>query len=50
MIILIMGLSGSGWNIYETTTPNKWQEANLETAAKRRGRDGDYITHNGDYV
>jgi len=36
--------------IFETTTPNKWQEANLETAAKRRGKDGDYITHNGDYI
>jgi len=36
--------------IFETTTPNKWQEANLETSAKRRGRDGDYITHNGEYI
>ena len=36
--------------IFETTTPNKWQEANLETSAKRRGKDGDYITHNGDYI
>jgi len=36
--------------IFETTTPNKWQEANLETAAKRRGKDGDYITHDGDYI
>ena len=36
--------------IFETTTPNKWQETNLETSAKRRGKDGDYITHNGDYI
>ena len=36
--------------IFETSTPNKWQEANLETSAKRRGKDGDYITHNGDYI
>ena len=36
--------------IFETTTPNKWQEANLETSAKRRGRDGEYITSNGDYI
>tara|TARA_R110000824_G_C15179830_1_gene673657 strand:- start:798 stop:1394 length:597 start_codon:yes stop_codon:yes gene_type:complete len=36
--------------IFETTTPNKWQEANLETSAKRRGKDGDYITHDGDYI
>ena len=36
--------------IFETITPNKWQEANLETSAKRRGRDGEYITHDGDYI
>ena len=36
--------------IFETTTPNKWQETNLETSAKRRGKDGDYITHNGEYI
>ena len=36
--------------IVEQTTPNKWQEQNLETAAKRRGKDGDYITHKGDYI
>jgi hypothetical protein len=36
--------------IVETTAPNKWQEQNLETAAKRRGKDGDYITHKGDYI
>tara|TARA_R110000822_G_scaffold19767_6_gene64196 strand:+ start:2349 stop:2945 length:597 start_codon:yes stop_codon:yes gene_type:complete len=36
--------------IVETTTPNKWQEQNLETSAKRRGKEGDYITHKGDYI
>ena len=36
--------------IFETTTPNKWQEANLETAAKRTGKDGEYITYKGDYI
>ena len=36
--------------ITETTEPTEWQESNVETAAKRAGRDGDFITHNGDYI
>ena len=36
--------------IFESTTPTKYQENNLETAAKRRGKDGDFITHKGDYI
>ena len=36
--------------ITETVEPSEWQMENLETAAKRRGRDGDYITHNGMYI
>lgn len=34
----------------ETTEPNEWQEANIETSAKRKGKEGDFITHNGDYI
>ena len=26
------------------------KESNLETAAKRRGKDGEYITYKGDYI
>lgn len=33
--------------ITETTKPNDWQRDNKATAAKRRGKDGEYITHNG---
>ena len=36
--------------IVETTTPNEWQASNIETAAKRKGADGDYIMHNGQYI
>jgi hypothetical protein len=36
--------------IVETTTPTDWQAANIETAAKRRGADGAYITHKGMYI
>ena len=36
--------------IFETLTPSKWQEANLETSAKRRGAEGDFITHGGEYI
>ena len=36
--------------IFETLTPSKWQEANLETSAKRRGSEGDFITHGGEYI
>ena len=36
--------------IVETTEPTDWQRANLNTSAKRKGRDGDFILHNGDYI
>jgi hypothetical protein len=36
--------------ITETTEPSEYQSMNLETAAKRRGKDGEFITHQGMYV
>ena len=36
--------------ISETTEATEWQADNIETAAKRRGKDGDYITHEGNYI
>lgn len=36
--------------ITETTTPTEYQAANLQTAAKRKGKDGDFITHQGMYI
>lgn len=36
--------------ITETTEPTEWQAENVERAAKRAGKDGDYITHEGDYI
>ena len=36
--------------IVETTSPTEWQALNIETAAKRRGKDGAFITHNGKYI
>tara|TARA_R100001594_G_C3960782_1_gene245345 strand:- start:13 stop:636 length:624 start_codon:yes stop_codon:yes gene_type:complete len=36
--------------VTETTTPTQWQEENVERAAKKAGRDGDYITHEGNYI
>lgn len=36
--------------IIETTEPTEWQRANLNTSAKRKGKDGDYILHKGDYI
>jgi len=36
--------------IQETTTPNEWQSQNVSTAAKRKGADGDYIMHKGNYI
>jgi len=36
--------------ISETTEATEWQSNNIETAAKRRGKDGDYITHEGNYI
>jgi hypothetical protein len=36
--------------VSETITANEWQAENLDRAAKRRGKNGDYITHEGDYI
>lgn len=36
--------------IVETTTPTQWQMENIERAAKRRGANGDFITHQGKYI
>lgn len=36
--------------IVETVEPTEWQAQNLDTAAKRRGADGSYITHKGMYI
>lgn len=36
--------------IVETTTPTEWQTDNLERAAKRKGADGEFITHKGQYI
>ena len=36
--------------ITETTVPTEWQAGNIDQAAKRRGKDGDYILHKGQYI
>lgn len=36
--------------IVETIEPTDWQAQNLDTAAKRRGADGSFITHKGMYI
>ncbi len=36
--------------IEETTTPTTWQAANVATAAKRKGAEGDFITNGGKYI
>jgi len=36
--------------ITETIQPTEYQMMNLETAAKRKGKDGDFITHKGKYI
>ena len=36
--------------IDETIEGTEWQNDNIETAAKRKGKDGDYITHLGAYI
>jgi hypothetical protein len=36
--------------IIETTTPTDWQAANISTAAKRRGKNGSFITYKGMYI
>ena len=36
--------------VTETTEPTEYQQTNIETSAKRAGKDGDYITHQGAYI
>ena len=36
--------------IVETTEGSEWDVAHPETKAKRRGKGGDYILHNGNYI
>lgn len=36
--------------IIETIEPTEWQAENVERAAKRAGKEGDYITHDGNYI
>ena len=36
--------------IVETTKPDEYQANNVESTAKRAGRDGDYILHKGSHV
>jgi len=36
--------------IVETIEPTEWQAQNLQTAAKRKGKDGAFITHKGMYI
>ena len=36
--------------VAETTQPNEYQLNNIETSAKRRGKDGAYCTHKGLHI
>ena len=36
--------------INETVEPTEWQAENIDTAAKRKGADGDFIKHKGQYI
>lgn len=36
--------------IIETITPTDWQAANISTSAKRRGKNGTFITYKGMYI
>jgi len=36
--------------IIETTEATEWQEANADRAAKRKGKEGPFITHEGNYI
>jgi hypothetical protein len=36
--------------VAETTQPTEYQLNNIETSAKRRGKDGAYCTHQGLYI
>ena len=36
--------------IVETIEPSDWQAANIEKAAKRKGKDGDHVMHKGNFI
>jgi hypothetical protein len=36
--------------VNETTEPDAYQADHIETAAKRKGKDGEFIKHNGEYI
>ena len=36
--------------ILETTEATEWQKENYKKAAKRKGKEGDFITHGGSYI
>jgi len=36
--------------VTETIEPTEYQAANIERKAKRKGKEGDYITHDGNYI
>ena len=36
--------------VTETVEPTEYQSMNLETSAKRKGKDGDFITNDGMYI
>jgi len=36
--------------INETVEPTEWQAENIDTAAKRKGADGDFIKHKGQFI
>tara|TARA_R110002020_G_scaffold186701_1_gene384764 strand:- start:3764 stop:4363 length:600 start_codon:yes stop_codon:yes gene_type:complete len=36
--------------IVESDEANEWENDNIERAAKRAGKNGDYILHNGNYI
>jgi hypothetical protein len=36
--------------IVETTEATQWQAENIHKAAKRKGKDGDFITHKGMHI
>jgi len=45
-------INGKSLNIQivETTQGTEWEVANFEKSAKRAGKDGDFILHNGMYI
>ena len=36
--------------ITETITPTDWQADNIEKSAKRKGKDGEFMTHDSNYI